>query len=717
MSNLHSEYARSSDLGDESFHEASSQKVCDHISSVIQDELQIVACEEIVERVLFLEPRQAYIYVVIAPGAHLEDEEAIKVSLEEKIERKVRFLFLDNFSPKTQTVVQDSEPQLALHIVTNLYTNRGRSISNQRERASHRERLPQHFIETELKATAPFGVEILSMEFSHIKLPGKATFNFVDVLIEAPEESHQEIQDWRKQQCDRLKVYLFTHSAEIREGTKEMLTQIADGDGILRDPAKVRDFIEKDSRKHSNGDTNQFYPKPAELADYTGLDFQSYDYADTKDIDDVVCALPVNIRSRTYAEILDVLQREPIRVVTAFANAAWRVPPDSEEAELARELNRTFYLEEHSRYLLGENLSCSELSLLPGKRRAAFVIDRVITPDGEVTSSLITRAEIKNRIAINMWDFQHILQDRFHQRHVQALFLKEAERRFRLAHEYSTRGEGGVLPTAGQGMIETLMIASKHHIAKVMDALSVPALFRVHARFNTEAMEYFIDRCADVGVEVKREDLESPGPLSNLLDRLSLSEHKELLHLLCDSLIRGRALMATENRGHVGLRLDAYAEIKALRTYVGLYNQWLLDKVLCLHPEGIRSTTNASVDNSVPVRAIKSYFQAGPFALEQAQRERKLINRKERAYTALAGRLNTFARIARVLDRQGELFPTTVEKIGKHWLTVSFENSSHRGIVSKSCFDSQIPEQNTTLRLRLEGWSAGAQRFLFYPES
>ncbi len=665
--------------------------------------------------VLFEHERQDPVFIILRDDAHFEDIHTVREELHQELGRRVALVYPEEARTEIEEAISQGDFRGALRATSHLIKCRARQARIEQSTNGERfGKIRPGDVKRQVAHSAPLGVDVRSTSLLRVPLPSGRNLHVVDIRAHIPDTAESKIEPWKEELSERLRAFIIIEPVSVYEGTTRQLTDLTDDDGILRDVDALRRQARKISGRFPPSSPERARPLPSDLIDLRDIPFLSFDYETTRDVDDVVYATSHDSKARSLTETLRILEEEPIRVITGFANAAWRVPPDSDHAEQARRLGNTLYANENSLYLLGEKLSCYELSLLPEKDRAAFVLDRVILPDGTIRSSHLVRAKIRNRASIPMSQFASLLADRTHPHHVDALFLNEAKHRLLKSPEHTRTIYEGVPATSGHRMIEALMIASKSHFADVMNALHLPMLYRIHAPFNQATVESFLTRISHAGIDVDADDFHDPHRLPFLIERLQQSGQGDLCRELLDTAIRGRARVATLNRGHFALGVDTYAEIKSLRTYVGLYHQWLLDRALKFHPDGIHSTPSDVISNSFPTKLVDNFFHDHPhFTKENAQKERRHINRKERVHQLLTERLAMFHRIAHILDNQGEFMEVTVTDTNSSVATLSVPEAGHRGIISLHAFEDSPPVVGDSLRVKLDGFLPEIQRFLF----
>lgn len=243
-----------------------------------------------------------------------------------------------------------------------------------------------------------------------------------------------------------------------------------------------------------------------ERSDLTGLATFTMDPAGAKDFDDAISAEAEGDRIRVWVHIADV---------SAFVR-----PGDPVDKE-ARRRATSVYVPGAVEPMLPEALSNNACSLVPGEPRRAVTAELLF--DGpEAVSASFYRSLIRSDARLTYDDVDEVFAGSAQAedpwagplelaRKVSAALQADRERRKALeveskepTFEFDKAGAPteihAEVQTESHRVIEHLMIAANEAVARFLESKHLPALFRVHEKPDTSAVEFVAQQLESLGV-------------------------------------------------------------------------------------------------------------------------------------------------------------------------------------------------------------------------
>jgi ribonuclease R len=317
--------------------------------------------------------------------------------------------------------------------------------------------------------------------------------------------------------------------------------------------------------------------------DLRELPLVTIDGEDAKDFDDAVYCEPTG---------------SGYRLIVAIADVSHYVQPGSPIDEEAVLRATSVYFPGYVVPMLPEMLSNGICSLKPKVDRLCFVCDMRVDHDGEVTRSRFYQAVMRSHARLtydqvwaacgeNQAEARDIVGDSL-MPHLENLFglyrVFAKRRRARGAIEFESREtlfrlgpDGRVLSLGGyerndaHKLIEECMIAANVEAAKFLQRKRIPAPYRVHDRPPVSKYDALIEFLQEFGLRLPPQAEVTPADFSEMLRRVR--KRGDDTRLIESVLLRAQALAVyqTENLGHFGLALEAYAHFTSpIRRYPDL---------------------------------------------------------------------------------------------------------------------------------------------------
>ena len=319
----------------------------------------------------------------------------------------------------------------------------------------------------------------------------------------------------------------------------------------------------------------------AARVDLRDVPLVTIDGEDAKDFDDAVWCEP---------------NRNGFRLIVAIADVSAYVKPETALDDEAQNRATSVYFPGFVVPMLPETLSNGICSLKPDVVRLCFVCDMQIDREGNVTKSKFYEAAMRSHARLTytkVWkavgenDAEAIaeigtLMPRIEALHQLYQVLAKARSK-RGAIEFETSevrfvlGPGGDVEQAGMllrndahKLIEECMIAANVEAAKFLLKHGIPTPYRIHDRPPEQKYADLLEFLAEFGLRMPPWQKVTPGDFTALLTKVRARADGGLVESV---LLRSQSLAvyATENIGHFGLALSAYAHFTSpIRRYPDL---------------------------------------------------------------------------------------------------------------------------------------------------
>ncbi|MTD41252.1 ribonuclease R [Erwinia sp. CPCC 100877] len=283
------------------------------------------------------------------------------------------------------------------------------------------------------------------------------------------------------------------------------------------------------------------------------------------------------------------------RLWVAIADVSYYVRPRTPLDKEARSRGTSVYFPSQVVPMLPEVLSNGLCSLNPQVDRLCMVCEMTISARGNLSSYKFYEAVMSSHARLTYTKVWHILQGDAGLREQYQPLVQPIEE---LHHLYKTleqaRGERGGISFESEEakfifnaerrierieqtqrndahkLIEECMILANVSAARFVEKHKEPALFRVHDRPTTEAINAFRSVLSELGLTLPGGNKPLPADYSALLESIADRPDHEMLQIM---LLRSmkQAIYDPENRGHFGLALSSYGHFTSpIRRYPDL---------------------------------------------------------------------------------------------------------------------------------------------------
>ena len=319
----------------------------------------------------------------------------------------------------------------------------------------------------------------------------------------------------------------------------------------------------------------------AQRVDLRDVPLVTIDGEDAKDFDDAVWCEP---------------NKGGFRLIVAIADVSHYVLPETPLDEEAAHRATSVYFPGFVIPMLPETLSNGICSLRPNVDRLCFACDMQIDHEGQVTKSKFYEAVMRSHARLTYTQvWKAVGEDDAEARQQIGPLLPNIERLHQLyrvlakaragrgAIEFETGEVRFVLDAKGEvvqaGMIarndahkliEECMIAANVEAAKFLLKKKIPAPYRVHDRPPERKYEDLLEFLAEFKLRMPPHEKVTPGDFTALLAKVRKRVDAALIESV---LLRSQSLAvySTENIGHFGLALEAYAHFTSpIRRYPDL---------------------------------------------------------------------------------------------------------------------------------------------------
>ena len=321
--------------------------------------------------------------------------------------------------------------------------------------------------------------------------------------------------------------------------------------------------------------------------DLMDMTIVTIDGADAKDLDDAVS--------------VERLENASYKLGVHIADVSYYVKPGSAIDDEAFQRGTSVYLVDTVVPMLPQKLSNGLCSLNPHKPRLTMSIFMVVNSIGTVTSYEICESVIKTTARMTYSKVTQVLDGTMAARHEHhdliptfevmrelALILRDKRmRRGSIDFDFPepkiiTDEAGKVIDihnheiTISNKIIEEFMLLANETIAKHMNKLELPLVYRVHEKPDATKIEKLVVLVKSMGHKFKTKEDISPKVMQNLLFKIQDTPEQLILStMMLRSLMKAR--YSEENLGHFGLAADYYCHFTSpIRRYPDLMVHRLL---------------------------------------------------------------------------------------------------------------------------------------------
>ncbi|WP_448587954.1 ribonuclease R [Thermocrinis sp.] len=292
------------------------------------------------------------------------------------------------------------------------------------------------------------------------------------------------------------------------------------------------------------------------------------------------------------------------RLWVHIADVSYFVKEGSAIDKEAFERGFTFYLPDRALHMLPERLSGDLCSLRPEEDKLAFTCEMVFNQKGDLVWYDLYESVIRSKARLTYDEaLRLIVGDPALERRYESLVapLRLMEDLYRiLSYRRWERGsidfdlpEAEVIvdeygePTAvvpyqrhiAHRIIEHFMISANETVAKHLEAVGYPCLYRVHEKPDPKKVENLLEILEGLGYKVKKPSLE-PKFFQKIIEDFEGREEEDLVRFLTLRSMM-KAKYSPHNLGHFGLASEGYAHFTSpIRRYADLVVHRLLKKAL-----------------------------------------------------------------------------------------------------------------------------------------
>ncbi|RJF82228.1 ribonuclease R [Azospirillum cavernae] len=406
--------------------------------------------------------------------------------------------------------------------------------------------------------------------------------------------------------------------------------------------------------------------------DLRAIPFVTIDGADARDFDDAVWAEADS----------DPANPDGWRLIVAIADVSYYVRPGSSLDRAAYERGNSVYFPDRVVPMLPEALSNGLCSLRPNEDRACLAFQLWIDRNGALIRHRLTRGLMRSAARLTYEQVQNCHEGRADDATgpladtvIAPLYgayarLWEARVRRRTLDldlperrvVVDERGRVGDIATRvrldSHRLIEEFMIAANVAAAEVLEARSMPGLFRVHDRPSMDKMETLRAFLTGIGLTLPKGEALKPEHFTRILRRVEGTPDSQLVS---EVILRAQAQAAysPDNIGHFGLALPRYAHFTSpIRRYADLIVHRALIRALNL---GVGGLDDAAMERLTEIGDHLSATER-----RAATAERDAVDR----FTA-----------AHLADRVGARFAGRVSGVTRFGLFIRLNDSGADGLV------------------------------------
>jgi ribonuclease R len=316
-----------------------------------------------------------------------------------------------------------------------------------------------------------------------------------------------------------------------------------------------------------------------------------------KDLREQLCFTIDPERARDFDDAVAIEENEKgYKLWVHIADVSYFVKPNTALDKNAYERSFTFYLPDRALHMLPEKLSARLCSLRPNEDRLAFTVEMQFDKEGNLLDYSIYESVIRSKARLTydqalrlimgdpgleekypqiaaalriMAKLARILNKKRHERGSIDFDLPEVEV---LVDEY---GEPmAILPYErhfAHKIIEEFMIAANETVAKHMENLGYPCLFRVHEEPDPKKVERLLNILSRLGYQVKKvKPPYHPKFFQKIIEDFEGTNEEMLVRYLTLRAMK-RAYYSPINIGHFGLASRSYLHFTSpIRRYPDL---------------------------------------------------------------------------------------------------------------------------------------------------
>jgi len=291
------------------------------------------------------------------------------------------------------------------------------------------------------------------------------------------------------------------------------------------------------------------------------------------------------------------------RLYVHIADVSHYVKEGSVIDKEAFERGNTYYLPERALHMLPERLASQLCSLRPNEKKYAFTCEMLINDKGEVIdydiyeSVIISKAKLSYDEALRIIHgdpalekkYPHVVKPLLYMEELAKILMKSREERGSIDFDlpeskilYTETGDPyDVVPYErhlAHRIIEEFMIIANETVAKHIEKLNLPFIYRIHEEPSIEKVYKFVELVAGLGYPVSYPDKVTPKFIQNILEMTAGTKEENLIRLMALRTMK-QAKYSTENIGHFGLASECYTHFTSpIRRYADINVHRILKK-------------------------------------------------------------------------------------------------------------------------------------------
>jgi len=293
------------------------------------------------------------------------------------------------------------------------------------------------------------------------------------------------------------------------------------------------------------------------------------------------------------------------RLFVHIADVSHYVKEGSAIDREAFERGNTYYLPEYALHMLPERLASQLCSLRPNEKKYCMTCEMLINKQGKVVeydiyeSVIISKAKLTydEALRIILGDpalekkYPDIVEPLKHMEELAKTLMKTREKRGSIDFDlpesqilYTETGEPyDVVPYErhlAHRIIEEFMIVANETVARHIEKLGYPFIYRTHEEPNPDKVLKFVDLVAGLGYPVSYPEKITPKFIQSILEKVAGTPEENLVRFMALRTMK-RAKYTTENIGHFGLASDCYTHFTSpIRRYADINVHRILKKTI-----------------------------------------------------------------------------------------------------------------------------------------
>ena len=293
------------------------------------------------------------------------------------------------------------------------------------------------------------------------------------------------------------------------------------------------------------------------------------------------------------------------RLFVHIADVSHYVKEGSAIDKEAFERGNTYYLPEMALHMLPERLASELCSLRPNEKKYCMTCEMLINQQGKVVeydiyeSVIISKAKLTYDEALRIILGDPALEKKYpdvvkplrYMEELARILMRAREKRGSIDFDlpesqilYTETGEPyDIVPYErhlAHRLIEEFMIIANETVARHIEKLGYPFIYRTHEEPNLDKVIKFVDLVAGLGYEVSYPEKITPKFIQKILEKVSGTPEENLVRLMALRTMK-RAKYTTENIGHFGLASECYTHFTSpIRRYADINVHRILKKTI-----------------------------------------------------------------------------------------------------------------------------------------